>query len=177
MSLLPAPSSAQDLLEKRRRGRRLELIDQQTLSAPLPIACCLRNVTPNRLFLIRDQSLPSAGVDFLRSYMARCFVLGLLLGLRGNLPPSSFPHLHSAKNSGAKMGEGQFQCGYRYKYTFVLYMPLPQIPCSSAFGRGREGVLYPLCSLACLAGLEYRLEPIRKLTMSLRVFEKQSPKN
>jgi hypothetical protein len=31
MSLLPAPSSAQDLLEKRRRGRRLELIDQQTL--------------------------------------------------------------------------------------------------------------------------------------------------
>ena len=34
MSLLRAPSSAQGLLEKRRRGRRLEPIYQQTLSAP-----------------------------------------------------------------------------------------------------------------------------------------------
>ncbi len=32
--LLPAPSSAQDLLAKRRRGRRLEPIYQQPLSAP-----------------------------------------------------------------------------------------------------------------------------------------------
>jgi hypothetical protein len=35
MSLLPSPSSAKDLLVKRRRGRRLEPIYQQTLSAPI----------------------------------------------------------------------------------------------------------------------------------------------
>ena len=55
------------------------------------------------------------------------------------LPPSSFPHLHPAKSSGAKMGEGSFQLGHELKCSLQLYIPLPQIPCSSAFGGGREG--------------------------------------
>jgi hypothetical protein len=57
----------------------------------LPMACCLRKVTPSWSLQIFDQSLRSAGVGFLRSLPALCMVLGLDRFLRG-IGDSHLPH-------------------------------------------------------------------------------------
>ncbi len=54
-------------------------LGEQKSGMYFPTACCRRKVTPNWSFRMRDQSLRSAGVGSLRSSMAVCFVLGLLL--------------------------------------------------------------------------------------------------
>jgi hypothetical protein len=89
-------------------------------------------VTPNWSFLILDQSLRSAGVDSLRSLMALCFVLELLLCLRGMSAPfrpafGRSPICIPQKAAERKWGKENFNFGSNFdihkysKFTFPKF--------------------------------------------------------